>query len=122
MRVIASSVLAFEAVIVLLAIPVAISLGGVDATTAAVVGGGLMVLCIVVAGMLGRPWGFTAGWVVQGLILLSGFIVHAMFFVGGLFVALWWIGLIVGRRGEEIRAERWAGVDDPRSSPPDPAG
>lgn len=122
MRVIASSVLAFEAVIVLLAIPVAISLGGVDGATAALVGGALMVLCIVVAGSLGRPWGYTAGWVVQGLILLSGFIVHAMFFVGGLFVALWWIGLVVGRRGEQLRAERWAGVDDPRSGPPGAAG
>ena len=122
MRVIASSVLAFEAVVVLLAIPVAISLGGVDASTAAIVGGALMVLCVLVAGSLGRPWGYTAGWVVQALIVLSGFVVTAMFFVGGLFAALWWIGLVVGRRGEQIRSERWAGVDDPRSGSSDPAG
>jgi hypothetical protein len=122
MRVIASSVLVFEAVIVLLAIPVAIALGGVDATTAALVGGALMVLCVAVAGSLGRPWGYAAGWVVQALILLSGFIVHAMFFVGGLFVALWWIGLMVGRRGEQVRAQRWESSSDPRQGPSDVAG
>jgi hypothetical protein len=122
MRVIAASVLTFEAIIVVLAIPVAITLGDVDPAVAGVVGGALAVTCIVVAGMLRRPWGYTAGWIVQVLILLSGFVVHAMFFVGGLFVALWWIGLRVGQRGEELHAERWAGVDDPRSPPPDAAG
>jgi dolichol kinase len=122
MRVIAASVLSFEAIIVVLAIPVAITLGDVDPTVAGVVGGALALACIVVAGMLRRPWGYAAGWVVQVLILLSGFVVHAMFFVGGLFVALWWIGLRVGRQGEELRAERWARVDDPRSVPPDAAG
>ena len=122
MRVIAASVLTFEAIIVVLAIPVAITLGDVDPVIAGVVGGALAVTCIVVAGMLRRPWGYTAGWIVQVLILLSGFVVHAMFFVGGLFVALWWIGLRVGQRGEELHAERWAGVDDPRSPPQDAAG
>lgn len=122
MRVIGASVLSFEAIIVILAIPVAITLGDVDPAVAGVVGGALALLCIGAAGSLGRSWGFLAGWAVQALILLSGFVVHAMFFVGGMFVALWWIGLRVGRRGEELRAERWAGVDDPRSSPPGTAG
>lgn len=122
MRVIASSVLAFEAVVVLLAIPVAISLGGVDASTAAIVGGALMVLCVLVAGSLGRPWGYTAGWVVQALIVLSGFVVTAMFFVGGLFAALWWIGLVVGRRGEQIASAGRVDADDPRSGSPDAPG
>lgn len=122
MRVIAASVLCFEAVVVLLAIPVAITLGGVDGSTAAIVGGALMVLCLVVAGSLRRPWGYAAGWVVQGLILLSGFVVHAMFVIGGLFVALWWVGLVVGRRGEAVRAQRWGDPHDPRSGPPQAAG
>ncbi len=122
MRVIAASILTFEAIVVVLAIPVAITLGGVDGSVAGLVGGALAVLCVVVAGSLRRSWGYVAGWVVQVLILLSGFIVHAMFLVGGLFVALWWIGLRVGQRGEELRAERWADIDDPQSAPPDIAG
>jgi hypothetical protein len=122
MRVIAASVLSFEAIIVVLAIPVAITLGDVDAKAAGIIGGALAVLCIVVAGSLRRPWGYAAGWVVQALILLSGFVVNAMFLVGGLFAALWWIGLAVGRRGERIHAERWAEAGDPQAAPPDAAG
>lgn len=122
MRVIAASVLTFEGLIVLLAIPVAITLGGVDSGVA--IGGGvtLAVLCLVVAGSLSQPWGYRAGWVVQALVLASGFVVTAMFLVGGLFVVLWVVGLKVGRRGEELHAERWAGVDDPGARPPEVAG
>jgi Protein of unknown function (DUF4233) len=122
MRVIAASILVFEALLVVLAIPVAITLGGVDPAVAITGGLALAVLCVVVAGLLSRPWGYRAGWVVQGLIVLSGFVVHAMFLIGGLFVLLWVVGLRVGRRGEELHAERWADVDDPRTAPPGAAG
>lgn len=122
MRVIAASILAFEALVVVLAIPVAVTLGDVDPAVAITGGLALVVLCLVVAGSLSRPWGYPAGWVVQGLILLSGFVVHAMFLIGGLFVLLWVVGLRVGRRGEELHAERWAEVDDPRTAPPGAAG
>ena len=126
MRVIAASVLTFEGLIVLLAIPVAITLGGVEPSVAIAGGVGLAIVCLVVAGSLSRPWGYQAGWVVQGLVLASGFVVHAMFLVGGLFVVLWVVGLKVGRRGEELHAERWAGVEesagDPGESPPEGAG
>jgi hypothetical protein len=122
MRVIAASVLSFEAVIVVLAIPVAITLSDVDAALAAGIGGALAIACVVVAGSLRRSWGYAAGWVVQALIVLSGFVVTAMFFVGGLFAALWYIGLLVGRRGEQLHAERWSAVNDPQSPPPNGAG
>lgn len=122
MRVIAASILTFEALVVVLAIPVAITLGDVDPAVAVTGGLALVVLCLVVAGSLSRPWGYPAGWVAQGLILLSGLVVHAMFLIGGLFVLLWVVGLRVGRRGEELHAERWAEVEDPRTAPPGAAG
>jgi hypothetical protein len=115
-------VLAFEAIVVLLAIPVAVTLGGVEPAVAISGGVGLALLCVLVAGSLGRPWGYQAGWVVQGLVLASGFVVTSMFLVGGIFAALWVIGLRVGRRGEELRAERWAGIEDPQAPPPEAAG
>lgn len=122
MRVIAASVLVFEAVVVVLAIPVAVTLGDVD-TAVAIAGGVLLVaLCLVAAGALSRSWGYPIGWLVQALLVLSGFVVHAMFLVGGLFAVLWIVGLRVGRRGEELRAQRWAEVDDPSATPPGSPG
>jgi Protein of unknown function (DUF4233) len=122
MRVIAASVLAFEAIVVLLAIPVAVTLGGVEPALAITGGVALALLCVAAAGSLGRPWGYQAGWVVQGLVLASGLVVTSMFLVGGLFVGLWVIGLRVGRRGEQLHAERWAGVEDPSGTTTDTAG
>lgn len=122
MRPIAASILVFEAIIVVLAIPVAISLGGVDPTVAGVGGGLLALACFATAGLLSRPWGYGVGWALQVVLVASGFVVTAMFILGGLFAVLWWVGLRVGRRGEELRAERWAHVDDPRTDDTDVSG
>lgn len=113
MRPIAASILVFEALIAVLAIPVAISLGDVDPAIAGVGGGLLAVACLATAGLLSRPWGYQVGWFLQLVLVLSGFVVTAMFLLGGLFAVLWWVGLRVGRRGEELRAKRWADVEDP---------
>jgi hypothetical protein len=121
MRMIGASVLCFEALVVLLAIPVAITLADVDATQAVVAGVLLAVMCVTVAGLLRYPWGFAAGWVVQVLIVLSGSVVTAMFFLGGLFTVLWAVGLRVGRRGEELRNERWPDGTSPGRLAPPPA-
>lgn len=122
MRVIASSVLAFEALVVLLAVPVAITLAGVDPAVAVAGGLLLMALCVVAAGSLGRGWGYAVGWVVQALLVASGFVVPAMFLVGGVFAVLWVVGLRVGRRGEQLHAQRWAQGEGPRATPPEAAG
>ena len=115
MRPIAASVLVFEAIIVCLAIPVAIDLGGVEPAVAGVGGAALAGACLVTAGLLRFSWGYTIGWVLQLIVVLSGFVVTAMFLLGGLFAILWAVGLRVGRRGEELRAERWGGVCDPET-------
>jgi len=112
-RAIAASVLIFEAIVVVLAIPVAISLGDVDPLVAGVGGGVVIALCFVAAAMLRTPAGYVLGWVVQVVLVASGFVVTAMFIVGGLFAILWIVGLRVGQRGEELRAERWADVGSP---------
>lgn len=122
MRAIAASILVFEAIIVLLAIPVAITLGDVDPVWAGVGGGLLAVACLVTAGLLRHAWGYTVGWVLQGLLIASGLVVTAMFILGTLFAVLWFVGLRVGRRGEELHAERWAAVDDPSTGEATPTG
>ncbi len=107
--------LVFEAIIVGLAIPVAIDLGDVDPAVAGVGGAVLAIACLVTAGCLRFSWGYAVGWALQAALVLSGFVVTAMFILGALFAMLWAVGLRVGRRGEQLRAERWAAVDDPKT-------
>jgi hypothetical protein len=94
----ASIVLAVEFLIVVLAslvlfglrdLPPAIALGG---------GGALLVLIAIAAALASRPVGIALGWVVQALLLLSGFQNPAVGIVALIFVALWVYSMIVARR------------------------
>ena len=111
MRVLGSAVLAFEAVIVLLATSLATSAGSVANTTLAwVVGGLLMVLLVAAIGTLGRPWGVWVGWAMQVLVLATAVVVGwSMLVVGGIFVILWFVAVRSGRRVDALRAQHAAG-------------
>lgn len=106
-RSLASIILGFELIVVFLAALVnyglptggLISLGPVGSLVA---GGVLCVLIIVTLGLLRHPFAIPLGWIVQGLILLGGFINVAMFFVGAIFAAMWVYGMIRG-----ARIDRW---------------
>ncbi len=104
-RVVCASVLVSEALVVLFAGLVALPLTDVpDATVWWVTGLGSLA-CLLLAGMLRRPWAFVAGSVLQALIVASGFWLTSMFFVGAVFAALWVTGLVLARRVDAIRAE-----------------
>ena len=62
------------------------------------VSGAVMVLCVLVCGMLGRPGAVQVGWAVQVALIASGFVVPAMFFLGAIFAALLYagVGALVG--------------------------
>jgi hypothetical protein len=53
---------------------------------------------VVLAGLLRHRWAYVAGSVLQGLTIISGFAVPAMFFLGGIFAALWFTAIWLGRR------------------------
>lgn len=72
------------------------------------VGTGLAVLCIVAAGTMRRPWGITLGWVVQAATLLAALVVPMMAVVGIVFLALWVVSLVQGRRVDAMMAQREA--------------
>jgi hypothetical protein len=104
MRTLAASVLAFEALVVALAIPVAITTQDVSGAAAGAAGGGLAVACLLVAALLRHRWAYAVGWVVQALAVASGFVVPAMFFLGGVFAVLWAVALRLGSRVGELRS------------------
>lgn len=105
MRTLAASVLAFEAVVIALAIPVAITTQDVDAGFAGAGGGALAVACLLVAGLLRHRWAYAAGWALQVLAIASGLVVPVMFFLGAVFALLWAAALRLGSRAGQGSAK-----------------
>ncbi|GCE78259.1 DUF4233 domain-containing protein [Cellulomonas biazotea] len=99
------TVLVLEAGVVFFATLVAYGLRVADPALVWGVGGGLVVLLVILAGLVGRPGGYVAGSVAQGLVLACGFVVPMMFVVGAVFVAMWVYCLRVGGRIDRERAE-----------------
>ncbi len=93
-----ATVLACEAIVIALAIPVAVTVLEVDGGTAGLVCGGLAVVCVLMAGLLRFPWAVPAGTVLQVLIIATGFMVPTMFFLGAVFGALWATGIWMGHK------------------------
>jgi hypothetical protein len=102
-----AAVLAFESLVILLALPVALHVdhrgGGVAWILLA-----LAVVTIVAAGLVRRRGGLWVGSVVQVLVLACGFSVPALGLIGALFALLWVAAIVVGRRGEALRTARAA--------------
>lgn len=95
-------VLGFEAIVVFL---VGLTIFGLKTLPAGVeqwwgiVAGAVMGLaCIVVAGMITKPWAITAGWVIQVIIALAAFLVPAVLLVVLIFGGMWAYATIVGAR------------------------
>ncbi|MET0741335.1 MAG: DUF4233 domain-containing protein [Candidatus Nanopelagicales bacterium] len=105
MRTLCASVLAFEAVVLLLAVPVAVQLSDVEGAAAWwLVAPG--VLAIVAAGLLRSRVGLVLGSLVQVLAIGLGFVVPVMFFLGAVFACLWVLAIVLGRRAETMQASR----------------
>jgi hypothetical protein len=98
MRAVLLASLIFEVIVFGLAIPVMILVSDVSTGMAAGFGGGAALLALVAAALLRGPAGYLVGWMVQLLGVVLGFLTAAMFFVGAMFLALWVITFILGKR------------------------
>ena len=101
LRQLCGMVLAMEAIVIGLAIPVAIVLEHVRHGLAGGVGGGLAVCALLLSGLVGRPgmgWALIAGTVLQALVIAAGAVVPAMYTLGAIFAALWITGIWLARR------------------------
>ena len=107
MKRVAATLLVLEAVVVMLAIPVAVVVSDLEPAVAIPAGLGIGALCVVAAGLVrrGRP-GYVLGSLSQVAAIASGFAVPAMFFLGGLFALLW---VVLLRIGPEVDSSRAAG-------------
>jgi uncharacterized membrane protein len=98
--------LSLQAVVLGLTTPVLIEVASVPVATALWIGLGLMVACIVAAGMLRHQWAYYVGWAVQVASLALGFVTPVMFILGAVFLALWAGAFFVGAKIDRERAER----------------
>ena len=98
-----AAILAFEAICCGLAIPGMIQVADVSLSIAFGSGGAALLLCLVAAGTLRRPFGWTLAWLAQAGCLALGFVVSMMFAVGGMFLLLFVITFVLGKRLEAAK-------------------
>ena len=107
-RLFAATILTFEAFVAFFAALVAYGLRLAEPAVIAALGGGIVLVALLAAGLLRRPVGYLLGWVVQVWVVLSGLLLPAMFVVGGVFAVLWVVGWRVGGRIDRERSQRLA--------------
>jgi hypothetical protein len=92
------SILIFEVIAVGLALPVMLLVSSVPVGLAvgACVGGA--VLALLAAGLLRKPVGWVLGWVTQVLLVLFGLLTPGMYVVGAMFLGLWVLTFVLGRK------------------------
>jgi len=107
----AAAILFLQGIVLGLTTPVMISINSVNHAAALTIGLGLCVICIVLSGMLRRRWAYTAGWLVQVASIALGFVVHMMFVLGVIFLALWWGAMALASKIEREKAAAYAAYD-----------
>jgi len=107
MRRLCGTVLAMEAVVVLLCIVPAMVLEHVRGGVAGGIGGGIAIVAILLAGFVGRPkkgWALVAGSVLQLAVIAAGIELPVMYALGAIFAALWGTGIWLARKWEATDA------------------
>ena len=105
MRSVLMTLLLFEVVVFGLAVPVIIFLGDLPGLTAALLGGGAALLAAVAAGLMRKQVGYLLGWLTQVVGVALGLATTSMYAIGGLFLVLWVITFVLGKRLDANRPE-----------------
>ena len=97
-----SSVLVFEAIFLVLAVPVAVTIEHLHHGVAFGVGGGLALVAVLLAGVIGRyRWALAVGTVLQFVIIAAGIEIPALYALGVIFCALWFTGIYLADKLEQ---------------------
>ncbi len=98
MRTVLMTLLFFEIVVFGLAVPVMIFQSDLSTAAAVAWGSAAALLALVGALLIRRPVGYLVGWLAQLAGVALGFAISAMFAIGGLFLALWVVTFVLGKR------------------------
>ena len=104
----ASTVLVLEAFLVLFATLAVFGLQRDVLSPAIVLTGGLVLFAALIGtcAILSKPAGPVVGWILQLVIIATGFVQPEMFLVGAIFAATWWYGLKTGMRLDRENRQR----------------
>ena len=92
----------FEAIFLILAIPVAVTIQHLRHGEAFGVGGGLALVAVLLAGFIGRGrWVLVVGTVLQFAIIAAGVEIPALYVLGVIFCALWFGGIYLAGKLEQ---------------------
>ncbi len=94
------AVLIFQAICCGLAIPGMIQVASVSVALAFTLGGLVLLLCLAAAGTLRRPFGWPLAWASQVACIALGFMVDTMFAVGAMFLLLFVLAFVLGKKLE----------------------
>ena len=97
-RTLATIVLGFEVIVVALAALVIFGLQALPPWLALGGGAVLGLAMVAVLALLRYEWASVVGWILQLIMVAAGFLNPAMFFVGGMFAAMWAYCMIAGSR------------------------
>lgn len=97
-RTLATIVLGFEVIVVALAALVIFGLQALPPGLALGGGAVLGLAMVAVLALLRYEWAYVVGWILQLIMVAAGFLNPAMFFVGGMFAAMWAYCMIAGSR------------------------
>ena len=103
MRVLGTSVLVFESLVIFFATLVATDLSELDDVTVWSIGGAAALACLLLAGLLRFRWAYVAGSAMQVLVVAGGLVVPVMFLLGVVFAGLWFLALYLGRKVERAQ-------------------
>ena len=92
------SFLAFEVIVFGLTIPGMILVSGISVAMSVVLGCVGMVISILCAVGVPRPWGYLLSWALQIFGILLGLATPMMYAVGIVFTAIWVSIIVLGRR------------------------
>lgn len=91
-----SAILVLQAIVLGLTTPVLVHDDGLSNAQGLIIGLGLCVLCLLVAGMLRKRWAYGLGWLIQAGSLALGAFTPVMIALGVIFAVLWFTAYRLG--------------------------
>jgi hypothetical protein len=110
MRVLTSSVLVFEIILIVLLIPTILAFENKNQVVLITLSIIIIIFAVLAMGLMKKSIGLILGWIVQGTLFVIGGFVGLGFFAGviwilaAIFTVLWYLAIRLGRKADQQKA------------------